>query len=87
MPVYNERNAVLDFTEVTYADSTVLNELVHMRKHRLEHDLPAPVLVVSSAFSRVLSITRMQLLWPHYLTLREALGNSAVCDSRRLDLP
>jgi anti-sigma B factor antagonist len=81
--VYDDADVVLDLSAVTYADSTVLSELVMMRKHRLEQNLPMPVLVPSKMLERILTITDMQQVWPCFPTLDSAVasfeGNNDVC--------
>jgi anti-anti-sigma factor len=81
---YDERDVVLDMSAVTYADSTLLSELVLMRKHRLTNDLPRVALVPSKPFERILTITGMKELWPCFSTAESAVssfeGNKGVCD-------
>ena len=87
LPAYDEPRVVLDLSAVSYADSTVLSELVRMRRHRLTQGLPSPSLVISTVFLRILTITHTQKLWPYYQTLQEALstGKSPVCDFPTFD--
>ena len=70
---YDAENAILNLSAVSYADSTILSELVHMRKHRAAQGLAPVALVPSRQFERVLSITRMSHLWPCYANVAEAL--------------
>lgn len=70
---YDEEEVILDLSAVSYADSTVLSELVSMRKHRDERGLSPVSLIPSRQFERVLSITRMSHLWPCYLNVEAAL--------------
>ena len=52
--------AVLDFTRVTYIDSTVLSELVRLNTLRLEARLDAVTLVTSNSnIRRVLSLVHL----------------------------
>jgi anti-sigma B factor antagonist len=80
---YDDLGVVLDLSALTYADSTVLSELVVMRKHRLAQGLPVVALVPSKTFERILTITGMRQFWPCYTTVESALaafeGNNAVC--------
>lgn len=71
---YEAVTAILDLSAVSYADSTVLSELVQLRKHREAQDLPPVALVPSPQFERVLSITRMDRLWPCYPSVEAALA-------------
>jgi anti-anti-sigma factor len=74
-PSYDEPYLVLDLSAVTYADSTILSELVRMRKHRSEKKLPGFALVPSKRFERVLAITRLDQIWPCFETLDDAIAS------------
>ena len=73
--LYDAFHVVLDFTAVTYADSTVLSELVQMRKYRIEKELPMFAVVHSKTLERVLSITHLNQFWPCFTTLDDAIAS------------
>lgn len=68
---------VLDFSAVTFIDSTILNELTRLHKERDAGALQPAVLVLTNAnVSRVLRIVRMDELFTIVSTLDDALGKS-----------
>ena len=64
---------VLDFSAVTYADSTVLSALAAMRKERVARGYPPSHVVPSPPVTRLFEITQMSRLWPCFQTLEDAL--------------
>jgi anti-anti-sigma factor len=72
---YRERQVVFDLSAVTYADSTVLSELVQIRKHRVDHNLPIFALVPSPTFRRILTITHLHQFLPCFTTVEDAIAS------------
>lgn len=68
---------VLDFSAVTYADSTVLSALAVMRKERVARGYPASRVVPSASIARLFEITQMSRLWPCFETVDDALRSFA----------
>jgi anti-anti-sigma factor len=66
---------IFDFSAVTYADSTVLSELVRLRRYRLEKNLPMFAVVASKTFERVLTITHLDQFWPCFANLGDAIAS------------
>lgn len=72
-PARESPHVVLDFSSVTYADSTVLSVLATMRKERVARGFPASRVVPSSPIARLFQITQMSRLWPCYETVDAAV--------------
>lgn len=72
---YDCAEVIFDLSAVTYADSTVLSELVLMRKYRVEKNLPMFAVVPSKTFDRVLSITHLNRFWPCFANLDDAVAS------------
>jgi anti-anti-sigma factor len=72
---YDDADVIFDLSAITYADSTVLSELVEMRKHRLTKDLPMFAVVPSKMLERVLEITHLNQFWPCFSTLDAAVAS------------
>ena len=68
---------VLDFSAVTYADSTVLSALAGMRKERVARGYPPSRVVPSASVSRLFEITQMSRLWPCFQNVEDALRSFA----------
>ncbi len=69
------KTAVLDFSKVTYIDSTVLTELVLLQQKRAGNGLDRPTLVLQNpAIRRLLQIVSMTDLFRIVATRSEALG-------------
>lgn len=67
--------AVLDFSKVTYIDSTVLTELVLLQQKRAGNGLDRPTLVLQNpAIRRLLQIVSMTDLFRIVASRSEALG-------------
>lgn len=73
---YDEAIVILDLSGVMYADSTVLGQLVVMRKYRAEKALRPVVLVPSRQIEHILAITQMDELWPCYPSVTAALASA-----------
>jgi len=81
-PAYYERNVILDLTAAKYVTSTLMGALVALHKHRHAERLKPAVLAVRSAFVRhLLAATGIEMLYPIYETVEEALAPVA---ARRL---
>ncbi len=50
----SERGVLLDFSEVTYADSTSLAELLRFRAEADKHHVPIAVIIGSKQFARLI---------------------------------
>ncbi len=50
----DERGVLLDFSEVTYADSTSLAELLRFRADAEQHHIPVAVVIGSRQFARLI---------------------------------
>lgn len=69
-------NVVLDMSAVTYADSTVLNELVKMRQARASRGFgPARIVVPNPQIRRLFKIVGFDRLWRLYRSLEDALAD------------
>lgn len=72
-PAHECADVVLDFSGITYADSTVLSVLAGMRKARVARGYPPCRVVPSPPLSRLFEITQMSRLWPCYDTVDAAV--------------
>lgn len=72
-PARECEEVVLDFSAVTYADSTVLSALATMRKARVERGFPPSRVVPSTSITRLFEITQMNRLWPCFESVDDAL--------------
>lgn len=69
-------NVILDMTSVRYLDSTSLTVFIRMRKRRLEkHFPPCRIVGLSPNLRRLFKLTRLDLVWPIYDTLDEAVDS------------
>ncbi len=50
----NESGVLLDFSEVSYADSSSLAELLRFRDAAAQHDVPVAILIGSKQFARLI---------------------------------
>lgn len=70
------RRAVLDFSSVTYIDSTVLCEMARMHQARAAQGYDRPTLVLQNAgILRLLGVACMTQFFRIVATLDEAVGN------------
>jgi len=77
------RRAVLDFSSVTYIDSTVLCEMARMHQARAAQGYDRATLVLQNAgILRLLAVACMKELFRIVATLDEAVGN----DGRQLSV-
>lgn len=67
-------NVIVDFSAVTYLDSTCLSKLVAMRKERAGRGFPSARLAVpSEPIRRLFDIVHFDAIWPVYDSLEAAL--------------
>lgn len=61
LPAERADRAVIDLSQVTYAGTTLLNALIHLRKRMRAHGRPGAIRLVGSnaGIRRVLTITRL----------------------------
>ena len=72
-PALSAPAVVLDMGAARYIDSSSLSVLVRLHKQRMAAGLPAAVLAaVPPQVRTVLSITKLDELWPAYATVEEA---------------
>lgn len=74
LPVYEAREAVIDFSAVRYMDSTALSVLVLMHKRRMELGFPPACFAgVNESVALILRVSGLQQVWPQYPSTQEAL--------------
>lgn len=74
-PALEKEHVILDLSAVSYADSTVLSALAMLRKGRLGLGLAPSAIVASPSVRRLLTITRMDRLWPCFETVEAAMAS------------
>lgn len=50
----NEAGVLLDFSEVNYADSTSLSEMLRFRNDAVAHGVPIAIVIASKQFARLI---------------------------------
>jgi|HubBroStandDraft_2_1064218.scaffolds.fasta_scaffold61039_1 anti-anti-sigma factor len=74
-PTCDQPSVIIDLTNVIFADSTILSELIRMRTHRATRGFSPPALVIASAaLRRLMEIVRFQEIFPMYEDLDSALA-------------
>ena len=72
-PAINWPHVVLDFSAVSYLDSTCLGEMIQLRKRRAELGFPPKHLAgMNHLLRRVFEITTLDRIWPMFPTKQEA---------------
>ena len=69
-----ESGVLLDFSAVTYADSTSLAELLRLHKQAREHQLPVALVVALPQFERLLRYAGLQTAFRVFRERGEALS-------------
>ena len=70
----SEGGILLDFSGVTYADSTSLAELLRLHKQAREHKVPVALVVVHPQFERLLRYAGLQTAFRVFRERGEALS-------------
>jgi len=78
-PAHEGRDVIIDMRAVRYMDSTALTVLIRMQKRRVIANLqPARFAGLTPNLRRLFSLTRLDVVWPIYATLDEALASFRV---------
>jgi anti-sigma B factor antagonist len=78
-PADDRPDVIIDMTNVRYLDSTSLTVFIRMRKRRMESNFPpCPLVGLSANLRRLFKLTRLDLVWPIYDTLDDALASFRV---------
>ncbi|HKU67741.1 MAG TPA: STAS domain-containing protein [Candidatus Baltobacteraceae bacterium] len=78
-PTYEHPDVVVDMSEVRYLDSTALTVFIRMRKRRMIANFqPARMVGLNPNIRRLFALTRLDVVWPIYETLDEALASFTV---------
>jgi anti-anti-sigma factor len=76
-PTYTHPNVIVDFSNVTYIDSTCLSRFVRMYKERTGRGFHSARFVIASKNIRNLfAILKFDAIWPVYESLEDALRES-----------
>ncbi len=73
-PAFDQPDVVVDMTDVEYIDSTCLQKLVDMHRERVDvrSFAPARLAIPSPNVRKLLSVVKLDQLWPIFETLPEA---------------
>lgn len=75
--VGSEAAVLLDFADVTYADSTALNQLLRFRNEAAARGIPVAVLIVSRQFARLVEYAGLRDALPIFSDRAAALNQLA----------
>ena len=73
---------LLDFSDVTYADSTVLAELLRFRATAEENHVPVAIIIASRQFARLIQYAGLSQIFAIFESRAEALTYLAKGDPR-----
>ncbi|HKU81199.1 MAG TPA: STAS domain-containing protein, partial [Candidatus Tumulicola sp.] len=76
----SERSVLIDFSQVTYADSTALAELLRFRADAQRREIPIAVLVGSPQLDRIVQYAGLSQAIPIFHERSEALAH--LCQGR-----
>jgi anti-anti-sigma factor len=75
-PSYGAPNVVVDFSGVTYIDSTALSEMIRCRKRRAALAFPPKRFAgVNLQVRLILETTNLDKIWPIFDSVQEALAS------------
>jgi anti-anti-sigma factor len=76
--VVDVRDVVIDFSYVSYIDSTAIGALIRLHKRRLQRGLPSVrFAALPKALRRVLTIVSLDRVWPWYEDVAAAVSSFA----------
>ncbi len=78
----SEAGMLLDFSEVTYADSTTLSQLLRFRAEAAEHAVPLAIVIGSRQFARLIEYAGLSEAFAIFDTRAAALGHLAAAQKQ-----